>query len=178
MTKRADEYRAELEARKVRMAGPFWNDDDGSRKGAFAAELSANGPAGEVVQSADPIVPETRRFSSPEPSSFQNSSNTHMAKWSARMNSLEHRVESLAKQIQQRAIEQTGGPACLENPGIAPTAYDGRNAGRISTCVRVFPSTISRVKQAQATLALRTLAAAWEYLLQIGLRAVERRQTE
>jgi hypothetical protein len=70
--------------------------------------------------------------------------------------------------------EVTAFPAGWKGWPENPHAYDGPDGGRKGVCVRILPTTYAQLQSTQRRMGLRTVAAAWEFLLRLGLAAAER----
>ena len=91
-----------------------------------------------------------------------------------RLDALDHAVERLSSAISRRPVGSDGIPGWLEGVAGNPHAYDGPDGGRKGVCVRILPTTYAQLQSTQRRMGLRTVAAAWEFLLRLGLAAAER----
>ena len=91
-----------------------------------------------------------------------------------RLDALGHAVDRLSTAFSRRSVGGDGIPGCLEGVAGNPHAYDGPDRGRKGVCVRILPTTYAQLQSTQRRMGLRTVAAAWEYLLRLGLAAAER----
>jgi hypothetical protein len=57
------------------------------------------------------------------------------------------------------------------------TPTPGRTADGRGVCVRILPTTYAQLQRIQRRMRLKTVAAAWEFLLRLGIAAAERLAT-
>ncbi len=91
-----------------------------------------------------------------------------------RLDALDSAVERLTSAISRRPTRGEGFPGWLEGVAGDPHSYDGPDSGRKGVCVRILPTTYAQLQATQRRMGLRTVAAAWEFLLRMGLAAAER----
>jgi hypothetical protein len=76
--------------------------------------------------------------------------------------------------VSRRPVGSDGFPGWLEGAAGDPHAYSGPDGGRTGVCVRILPTTYAQLQRIQRRMRLKTIAAAWEFLLRLGLAAAER----
>ena len=159
-----NQLRAEADAHAQRMASPLWTPLKREKDNTWYESLADSEPprAGSaqsrVNEQPDPFLDE------PEPQS------------QLRLEELERQVQHLT-QAAGRPLAATpvdGVPGWLERAGGNPHTYDAPDGARQGVCVRILPGMYDRLRQVQLRAGLRTRAAAWEFLLRLGLAATER----
>jgi len=83
-------------------------------------------------------------------------------------------VERLAEAIKRHPAGPQDVLGWLEETAGNPRTYDAPDPTRKAVCARILPGTYARLQMAQRRFKLRTKAAAWEFLLRLGLAAAER----
>ena len=181
----------EVAGHQERMRGPLWAKDSGEPDDDWTASL--RNPSQESTAAADslptsavpPIPPSMPREHFPEPSIQRPRSPDHalpreeysdpsMSEILPRLDALDHAVERLTSVISRRPIGREGFPGWLEGVAGDPHSYDGPDSARKGVCVRILPSTYAQLQMTQRRMGLRTVAAAWEFLLRLGFAAAER----
>lgn len=170
----ADKLRGEVEGHAERMKSPLWQKDDGQADEDWTASLRNEPPA-----SAEPVgdAPTYEVPSRPPPMPRAPSLDVSTIEILPRLDAIGHAVEKLAAAVSRRSVGSDGVPGWLEGAAGDPHCYDGPDAGRTGVCVRILPATYAQLQQTQRRMGLRTAAAAWEFLLRLGLAAAERLPT-
>lgn len=91
-----------------------------------------------------------------------------------RQDAIGRAVEKLTAAQSRRPLGGGDVSGWLEAAAGNPHTYDAPDADRRGVCVRVLPGTYAQLQQIQRKMGLRTTAGAWEFLLRLGLAAVER----
>ena len=166
-----DTLSSEVDGHEVRMKGPLWSKDDGEPDEDWSASLRNDPPASSESTSRAPTYE-----SPPRPASMPRAPSPDLSTMEIlpRLDALDHTVERLTIAISRRPVGNDGIPGWLEGVAGNPHAYDGPDGGRKGVCVRILPTTYAQLQSTQRRMGLRTVAAAWEYLLRLGLAAAER----
>lgn len=185
----ADKLRAEADAHSARMQSPLWADDGGKRDDSWAARLSVS------TQPSAPLPSDTlkrERVAPPQPTEWESflsaedetpplpSSPRPLTPEPAaegilpRLDALDQTVARLLALVSRRSAGGADVPGWLATAAGDPHTYDAPDAERRGVCVRVLPTTYAQLQQTQRRMGLRTTAGAWEFLLRLGLAAVER----
>ena len=173
----------EVAGHQERMSGPLWAKDRGTPEEDWTALLRSTPTSPAASESANyrptdespPRSPSMAREDSYEPPMPRTpSSDLSMTDILPRLDALDHAVERLTTTISRRSIGREGFPGWLEGVAGDPHSYDGPDSGRKGVCVRILPSTYAQLQAIQRRMGLRTVAAAWEYLLRLGFAAAER----
>lgn len=161
----------EVEEHAARMKSPLWQKDDGQADEDWTASLRTDPPtSAEPVSGAQTYEVPSRPPPMPRAPSLDVSTTEILP----RLDAIGHAVETLTAAVSRRPVGSDGVPGWLEGAAGNPHTYDGPDAGRTGVCVRILPTTYARLQQAQHRMGLRTVAAAWEFLLRLGLAAAER----
>ena len=173
----------EVAGHQERMNDPLWSKDGGEPEEEWtasrgntptppaASESSSYSPTNESPP-RPPSIPYQR---SPEQSlPREEYSDPSVSAILPRLDALDHAVERLTAAISRRPIGREGFPGWLEGVAGDPHSYDGPDSGRKGVCVRILPTTYAQLQATQRRMGLRTVAAAWEFLLRMGLAAAER----
>lgn len=162
---------SEVDGHEDRMKGPLWSKDGGEPDEDWTASLRNDPPAPSASESHAPTYQSPPRTQSmpraPSP-------DLSMMEIVPRLDALDHAVERLGAAISRRPIGSDGIPGWLEGVAGNPHTYDGPDGGRKGVCVRIWPTTYAQLQATQRRMGLRTVAAAWEFLLRLGLAAAER----
>ncbi len=166
-----DTLSSEVDGHEVRMKGPLWSKDGGEPDEDWSASLRNDPPASSGSVNRAPTYE-----SPPRPPSMPRSQSPDLSTMEIlpRLDALDHAVERLSSAISRRPVGSDGIPGWLEGVAGNPHAYDGPDGGRKGVCVRILPTTYAQLQSTQRRMGLRTVAAAWEYLLRLGLAAAER----
>lgn len=169
-----DKLLGEVEEHAARMKSPLWQKDDGQADEDWTASLRNDPPASAESVSRGPRyeVP-SRPPTMPRAPSLDVSTTEILP----RLDALGHTLEELTAAVSRRPVGSDGVPSWLEGAAGDPHTYDGPDAGRTGVCVRILPTTYAQLQQTQHRMGLRTVAAAWEFLLRLGLAAAERLPT-
>lgn len=158
----ADRLRDEADAHERRLQSPLWTTRPGERPDAWMDLVAAEsrGPAVEPMGEH------------PLPTASQpNQGAAYQAAWSSNTAPVDpHTLPRRSQPAPRRphAWEELASLVDLSLP------FDGPDASRRAYCARLPPATYASLKRQQARLGLRTRAAAWDYLLQLGIAAAER----
>lgn len=168
----AQELRAELAARDERMTTSLWNSDENSRQGAYLGQLL------DTSGADPPLAAETVRpnVQTPPPLRVNEPASPELSR---RLDALERRLDALKEPRTGPHTQMMGSddmPSWMQAITHRPKLYDARVAGRVSACIRISPTTLSRVQSIRSQFRFRTVAGTWEYVLQIGLSVAERLQ--
>ena len=166
-----DTLRGEVDGHEVRMNGPLWSKKGGESDEDWSASLRNDRPASSESASHAPTTEGPPR---PLPMLRSPSPDLSTMEILPRLDALDHTVERLTIAISRRPVGNDGIPGWLEGVAGNPHAYDGPDGGRKGVCVRILPTTYAQLQSTQRRMGLRTVAAAWEYLLRLGLAAAER----
>ena len=173
----------EVAGHQERMSGPLWAKDRGTPEEDWTALIrstptspAASESAGHApMDESPPRSPSMAREDSYEPPMSRTpSSDLSMTDILPRLDALDHAVERLTTTIFRRPSGREGFPGWLEGVAGDPHSYDGPDSARKGVCVRILPSTYAQLQAIQRRMGLRTVAAAWEYLLRLGFAAAER----
>ena len=167
----ADKLRDEVEGHDARMNSPLWSKDGGESNDDWTASLRNAPPAQSEPTSRTSTYDSPSRSSPPSRAPCPDVSTEEIL---PRLDALDHAVERLTAAMSRRPGGGDGIPGWLEGAVGDPHAYSGPDAGRTGVCVRILPTTYAQLQQMQRRMGLKTLAAAWEFLLRLGLAAVER----
>jgi len=162
---------SEVDGHEARMKGPLWSKDSGEPDEDWTASLRNAPPASAESVSRAPTYENPPR---PQPMPRAPSLDISTTEILPRLDALDHAVERLTATISCRPLGSDGLPGWLEGVAGDPHAYDGPDAGRKGVCVRILPTTYAQLQAMQRRMGLRTVAAAWEFLLRLGLAAAER----
>ena len=166
-----DTLSSEVDGHEVRMKGPLWSKDGGEPDEDWSASLRNDPPASSGSVNHAPTYESPPR---PPPMPRSQSPDLSTMEILPRLDALDHAVERLSSAISRRPVGSDGIPGWLEGVAGNPHAYDGPDGGRKGVCVRILPTTYAQLQSTQRRMGLRTVAAAWEYLLRLGLAAAER----
>ena len=166
-----DTLSSEVDGHEVRMKGPLWSKDGGESDDDWSASLRNDPPASSESANHAPTYESPPR---PPPMPRSQSPDVSAMEILPRLDALDHAVERLSSAISRRPVGRDGIPGWLEGVAGNPHAYDGPDGGRKGVCVRILPTTYAQLQSTQRRMGLRTVAAAWEYLLRLGLAAAER----
>ena len=169
-----DTLSSEVDGHEVRMKGPLWRKDGGEPDEDWSASLRNDPPASSESANHAPTYESPPR---PPPMPRSQSPDLSAMEILPRLDALDHAVERLSSAISRRPVGSDGIPGWLEGVAGNPHAYDGPDGGRKGVCVRILPTTYAQLQSTQRRMGLRTVAAAWEYLLRLGLAAAERLPT-
>lgn len=173
----------EVAGHQERMTDPLWSKDGGepeeewtaSRGNALAPPAASDSAGYAPTNESPPHPPSMPHQLAPEQSlpreAYQEPS---MSEILPRLDALDHAVERLTSVISRRPIGREGFPGWLEGVAGDPHSYDGPDSGRKGVCVRILPTTYAQLQSTQRRMGLRTVAAAWEFLLRLGFAAAER----
>ena len=181
----------EVAGHQERMRGPLWAKDSGELDDDWTASLrnpsresaeAAGSPPTSAVPPIAPSMPHERvpessipRQRSPEQSlPREEYPDPSMSEILPRLDALDHAVERLTSVISRRPIGREGFPGWLGSVAGDPHSYDGPDSARKGVCVRILPSTYAQLQATQRRMGLRTVAAAWEFLLRLEFAAAER----
>ncbi len=179
----------EVDGHEERLKGPLWSKDGGEQDDSWMASLRNDPPASSEPPSPAPTydrpprpsppprAPTSSRPPRPSPpprASFPDVSTEEIL---PRLDALDHAVEKLTLAVSRRPLGSDGLPGWLEGAAGDPHAYSGPDGGRTGVCVRVLPTTYAQLQRIQRRMQLKTIAAAWEFLLRLGLAAAERLPT-
>lgn len=167
----ADKLRADAEAHAARMKNPLWQKDDGNEDEDWTASLRTDPPASSESASRAPSYDSPSR---PPPMSRVPSPDVSTIESLPRLDALDHVVEKLTVEVSRRPVGSNSFPGWLEGAAGDPQGCDRPDTGRTGVCVRILPTTYSQLQQMQRRMGLKTIAAAWEFLLRLGLAAAER----
>ena len=180
----------EVAGHEERMKGPLWSKDAGEPDESWTASLRNEPPASSEPPSRAPAhdrrprpsppprAPMSDRPAGPSPPPRASSPDVSTEEILPRLDALDQAVEKLAVAVSRRPVGSDGFPGWLEGAAGDPHAYSGPDGGRTGVCVRVLPTTYAQLQRIQRRMRLKTIAAAWEYLLRLGLAAAERRPTQ
>ena len=169
-----DTLSSEVDGHEVRMKGPLWSKDGGESDDDWSASLRNDPPASSESANHAPTHESPPR---PPPMPRSQSPDFSTMEILPRLDALDHAVERLSSAISRRPVGSDGIPGWLEGVAGNPHAYDGPDGGRKGVCVRILPTTYAQLQSTQRRMGLRTVAAAWEFLLRLGLAAAERLPT-
>ena len=173
----------EVAGHQERMNDPLWSKDgEASEEDWTASRGNAPTPPASSESAnyvpkyeSPPRSPSMPRAPSPDLSipraPFPDLS---MSEILPRLDALDYAVERLTSAISRRPIGREGFPGWLEGVAGDPHSYDGPDSGRKGVCVRILPTTYAQLQATQRRMGLRTVAAAWEFLLRLGFAAAER----
>jgi len=161
----------EVAGHQDRMNGRLWAQDSGEPSEDWTASLR-NAPQA----STKATNPEPTSASQPHPPSMSRalSPDLSMSEILPRLDALDHAIEQLSTAMARRPVGRDGIPGWLAGVGGDPHSYDGPDGGRKGVCVRILPTTYAQLQATQRRMGLRTVAAAWEFLLRLGFAAAER----
>ena len=165
----------ELAGHEERMKGPLWSKDGGELDDDWTASLRTDPPASSESASRAPTYESPPR---PPPMPRAPSPDVSTIEILPRLDALDHAVEKLAVAVTRRPVGSDGFPGWLEGAAGDPHAYSGPDGGRTGVCVRILPTTYAQLQRIQRRMRLKTIAAAWEFLLRLGLAAAERLPTQ
>ncbi len=166
-----DTLSSEVDGHEVRMKGPLWSKDGGEPDEDWSASLRNDPPASSESANHAPTYESPPR---PPPMPRSQSPDLSAMEILPRLDALDHAVERLSTAFSRRPVGSDGIPGWLEGVAGNPHAYDGPDGGRKGVCVRILPTTYAQLQSTQRRMGLRTVAAAWEFLLRLGLAAAER----
>lgn len=184
-----DKLRDEVDGHDARMKGPLWSKDGSQPDDDWTASLRNDPPNVSEPTSRAPTYEKPPRPSppprapmyeepiQPSPPPRASSPDVSTEEILPRLDALKHDVEKLAVAVSRRPAGSEGFPGWLEAAAGDPHAYSGPDGGRTGVCVRVLPTTYVQLRRIQRRMRLKTIAAAWEYLLRLGLAAAERLPT-
>ena len=171
----------EVAGHQERMNDPLWSKDGAVPDEEWTASRGntphvASDSASYVPKyESPPLPPATPREHSHEPSMPRSfSPEPSMTEILPRLEALDHAVERLTSAISRRPIGREGFPGWLAGVAGDPHSYDGPDSARKGVCVRILPTTYAQLQATQRRMGLRTVAAAWEFLLRLGFAAAER----
>lgn len=173
----------EVAGHQERMNDPLWSKDGGepeedwtaSRGNAPSPPAASESSSYAPTDESPPRPPSMPRQHSPEQSlPREEYHDPSMSEILPRLNALDHAVERLTSAISRRPIGREGFPGWLEGVAGDPHSYDGPDSARKGVCVRILPTTYAQLQSTQRRMGLRTVAAAWEFLLRLGFAAAER----
>lgn len=178
----------EVAGHQERMSGPLWAKDGGAPEEDWTAllrstptppaptETTIHAPTYHTPASeSPPRPPSLPREKSPEPRNPRSfSSEPSMTEILPRLDAMEHAITRLSAEMSRRPAGREGLPGWLTGVGEDPHSYDGPDSARKGVCVRILPTTYAQLQAIQRRMGLRTIAAAWEYLLRLGFAAAER----
>lgn len=170
----ANKLRGEVEEHAARMKGPLWKKGDGQADEDWTVSLRNDPPASSEPASDAPTYESP---SGPPPMPRSPSPDVSTVEILPRLDALDQAVEKLTAAVSRRPVGSDGIPGWLEGAAGNPHTYDGPDAGRTGVCVRILPATYAQLQQTKRRMGLRTVAAAWEFLLRLGLAAAERLPT-
>lgn len=172
------QLKAEADAKELRLQSPLWKPEAVGPDGDWTVGLTR----GEVLDDGRTRAVELRsgwkddeEISSPAPPLAMPIELDTIHAQLDELGSMLGRLHEAVVHLPTRASPREDVSTWLQTAAGDPHAYDGPDPGRMTVCVRVLPTTYARLQQAQARTGLRTLAGAWEWLLRIGLAAVETR---
>lgn len=167
----ADKLRAEVEEHAARMKSPLWQKGDGAADEDWTASLRNDPPtSSETAGEAQTYASSPRSAPMPRAASLDVSTDEILP----RLDALDHAVEKLTAAVSRRPVGSDGFPGWLQGAAGNPRTYDAPDSSRTGVCVRILPTTYAQLQQIQRRMGLRTVAAAWEFLLRLGLAAAER----
>ncbi len=168
-----DTLQNEVAGHQERMNDPLWSKDGEASEEDWTASRG-NAPTPPVSSESANYVP--RSESPPRSPSMPRAPfpDLSMSEILPRLDALDYAVERLTSAISRRPIGREGFPGWLEGVAGDPHSYDGPDSGRKGVCVRILPTTYAQLQATQRRMGLRTVAAAWEFLLRMGLAAAER----
>lgn len=181
-----DKLRDEADGHDARMKGPLWSKDGSQPDDDWTASLRNDPPDVSEPTSRAPTYEKPPRPSPPpraptyeeplRPSQPPRVSSPDVSTEESQFQlaAIKHAVEKLAEAVSRRPAGGDGFPGWLEAAAGDPHAYSGPDGGRTGVCVRVLPTTYAQLQRIQRRMRLKTIAAAWEYLLRLGLAAAER----
>ena len=164
----------EIAGHEERMKGPLWSKDGGEPDDDWTASLRNDPPASSEPLSPAPTYDRPPR---PSPPPRESSPDVSTEEILPRLDALDHAVEKLTLAVSRRPVGSDDLPGWLEGAAGDPQAYSGPDGGRTGVCVRVLPTTYAQLQRIQRRMRLKTIAAAWEFLLRLGLAAAERLPT-
>ena len=162
------------------MASPLWTPSEGADTSAasWTAALST-GPAvserasrpktAELEQS--PLFPAQPNF--PAAPKLPPQAEVSAGEILPQLEAIGRSIAKLATAADQRP-SGGGDVMWLQSAAGNPHTYDAPDPGRRAVCVRILPTTYRQIQKAQRRMSLRTTAGAWEYVLRLGLAALER----
>ncbi len=165
----------EVQGHEDRMKGPLWSKDDGESDGDWTASLRNDPPASvESVRYAPSSESPSRPLPRPPSMPRSPSPDLSITEILPRLDALDDAVHRLTAAMTRRSVGGDGVPGWLAGVAGDPHLYDGPDSGRKGVCVRILPTTYAQLQATQRRMGLRTVAAAWEFLLRLGLAAAER----
>lgn len=167
----ADKLRDEVDGHDARMKGPLWSKDGGEKDDDWMASLRNDPPASSEPTSRAPGYDRPPRPSPPPRAPSPDVSTEEIL---PRLDALDHAVERLTTAVSRRPAGTDGFPGWLEGAAGDPHAYSGPDSDRTGVCVRILPTTYAQLQHTQRRMGLKTIAAAWEYIVRLGLAAAER----
>lgn len=167
----ADKLRGEVDEHAARMKSPLWQKDNGQADEDWTASLRNDPPDSSESASRAPSYEGPRR-TTPIPGAPSPDMST--IEILPRLDALDQAVEQLIVAMSRRPVGSDGFPGWLEGAAGDPHAYSGPDAGRKGVCVRILPTTYAQLQATQLRMGLKTIAAAWEFLLRLGLAAADR----
>lgn len=185
----ADKLRAEAAAHRERLQSPLWTDDGGRRDDSWTTKL-AQGAREPAMPQDEPAPRERTTRQQPVDldsilSARDESPHAQPRKRGAEpepmLDEILRRQDAIGRAVEKLTAAQSRRPlgggdvsGWLEAAAGNPHTYDAPDADRRGVCVRVLPGTYAQLQQIQRKMGLRTTAGAWEFLLRLGLAAVER----
>lgn len=175
------ELRAEAEAHRQRMESPLWTPlESAGQDDALWTDALSVGP--EVDEGTPPLrqaapvmsaaVPPSRRSPPiPEVAAHAEAAALEIL---PRLEAIDRAVEKLSAAVSRRPAGRDDVPAWLQTAAGDPHTYDAPDSDRTGVCVRILPTTYQHIQRAQRQMGLRTTAGAWEFLLRLGIAALER----
>ncbi len=171
----------EVAGHQERMNDPLWSKDGGEPDEEWTASTGNAPPAASESASyaprseSPPRSPSMPQAPPPDRSMPRSQSpDLSISEILPRLDALDYAVERLTSAISRRPIGREGFPGWLEGVAGDPHAYDGPDSARKGVCVRILPTTYAQLQSTQRRMGLRTVAAAWEFLLRLGFAAAER----
>ena len=171
----------EVAGHQDRMKSHLWSKDSGEPDEDWTASTGNAPPSSSESASyaptfeSPPRTPSIPRAPSPDLSMPRSQSpDLSISEILPRLDALDSAVERLTSAISRRPTRGEGFPGWLEGVAGDPHSYDGPDSGRKGVCVRILPTTYAQLQATQRRMGLRTVAAAWEFLLRMGLAAAER----
>jgi hypothetical protein len=170
----ADKLRGEVEEHADRMKHPLWQKADRLVGKDWTESLRNDPPASSESARSAPTQESPPR---PAPMPQAPDPDVSTIEILPRLDALDHAVERLTAAVSRRPVGSDGFPGWLEGAAGNPHTYDGPDADRTGVCVRILPTTYAQLQATQRRMGLRTVAAAWEFLLRLGLAVAERLPT-
>jgi hypothetical protein len=176
----------EVEGHADRMKGPLWSKDSGEPDEDWSSSLRKDPPPSAEPASRAPTydrptrpsppprAPIDERPPRPSPPPRAPSPDVPTEEILPRLEALDHAVEKLAVAVSRRPVGSEGFPGWLEGAAGDPQAYSGPDGGRTGVYARILPTTYNQLQRVQRRMRLKTVAAAWEFLLRLGLAAADR----